>query len=97
MRPLDRLPEIGERIVVRLVQAPPGPFFPARVATLQEVRSLRPDLFGGPDGSFLGWDPDRYRPDDTVRGYVCDDGYAGFCIMHFPGWKAEFNHNIGFP
>lgn len=101
MRPIDRLPQVGERILVRDTDT--GGFYPATVIGMNDCAREEPELFGGYRSEpYLGRIPPAvpYTAEETIRAWRYDEPVKGrmamFCIMGFSR-PPFFNENIFFP
>lgn len=91
-KPLDHLPEIGERIEVL---GSLDEWKPATVISMAECREINPRLWRGACGKIWPEEDRPYTAEDTVRAFKFDDGSAAFCIMRFRHPARCFIYNLG--
>jgi hypothetical protein len=103
MRPIDRLPQIGERVLVR--NSTTGAVNAGTIINMADCKELAPDLFrrkGSRDPLPTGKrDVEPYQDDEPIRAWRYDapvDGWAASCcIMRFGIDPFHYNHNVYFP
>jgi hypothetical protein len=91
-RPLDHLPEIGERIEVL---GSLDEWKPATIISMSECRKINPALWSDAFGKIWPEEDKPYTDQDTIRAFKFDDGTAAFCIMRFSHPAHGFTYNLG--
>lgn len=82
---INRLPEIGEAVVVAFDANPKQ----ATVISMADCKRRAPTLFGRDTTP----QPETYRPDDCIRAWLDEEGKANFCIMRFGTAEKGFEYN----